>query len=73
MAIGAMRALHETGIKVPENISSIGFNYIKAAKFLNPPLSTVKIHADEMGKTAAKLLYNRNKGQNHPYESNNWN
>lgn len=66
MAIGAMRALHESGIKVPQDISIFSFNDIEAAEFLNPPLSTVKIHADEMGKTAVKLLYDRIQGRTIP-------
>ncbi|KKI89009.1 hypothetical protein WQ54_27635 [Bacillus sp. SA1-12] len=69
MAIGAMRALYEARIKVPQDISIIAFNDIEAAKFLNPPLSTVKIHADEMGKTAAKLLYDRIKGRTIPMKA----
>ncbi len=63
MAIGAMRALHEAKINVPQDLSIIGFNDIEAAEFLNPPLSTVRIHTDEMGKTAVKLIYDRLKGR----------
>lgn len=69
MAIGAMRALHEAKIKVPHALSIIGFNDIEAAEFLNPPLSTVKIHTDEMGKTAVKLLYDRLKGRTIPIKA----
>lgn len=64
MAIGALRALYEEGINVPEDISLISFDDIEAAEFLNPPLSTVKIHAEEMGKMAAKLLWDRLNGRN---------
>ncbi|ULT57655.1 LacI family DNA-binding transcriptional regulator [Neobacillus drentensis] len=59
MAIGAIRALQEAGIKVPEDISVISFDDIEASAFLNPPLSTVKVQTEEMGKTAVKLLYDR--------------
>jgi LacI family transcriptional regulator len=59
MAIGAMKALHEAGIKVPEDISIFSFDDIEAAAFLNPTLSTVKVHTEEMGKTAVKILYDR--------------
>lgn len=69
MAIGAMRALHEAKIKVPQDLSIVGFNDIEAAEFLNPPLSTVKIHTDEMGKTAVKLLYDRLKGRKIPIKA----
>ncbi|WP_285846375.1 galactokinase [Priestia megaterium] len=64
MAIGALRALYEEGINVPEDISLISFDDIEAAEFLNPPLSTVKIHAEEMGRMAAKLLWDRLNGRN---------
>ncbi len=59
MAIGVIRALHEAGIKVPEDISVISFDDIEASAFLNPTLSTVKIPTEEMGKTSVKLLYDR--------------
>ncbi|EZP75852.1 AraC family transcriptional regulator [Parageobacillus genomosp. 1] len=59
MAIGALHAIHQAGLKVPEDISIISFDDIDAAAFLNPPLSTVKIYAYEMGKLAANALYER--------------
>ncbi|MET1030177.1 LacI family DNA-binding transcriptional regulator [Domibacillus tundrae] len=59
MAIGALRALNEAGIQVPEDLSVISFDDIESAAFLNPPLSTVKIHPDELGKAAVKLLADR--------------
>ncbi|MDT3427729.1 LacI family transcriptional regulator [Paenibacillus forsythiae] len=59
MAIGAMKALHEAGIKVPGDISIFSFDDIEASAFLNPTLSTVKVHTEEMGRTAVKLLVDR--------------
>lgn len=59
MAIGALRALNEAGIQVPDNLSVISFDDIESAAFLNPPLSTVKVHPDELGKAAVKLLVDR--------------
>lgn len=56
MAIGAMRALHEEGIKVPEEVSLVGFNDIATSKFLQPSLTTVKIHTEFMGESAVELL-----------------
>ncbi|RAS87786.1 LacI family DNA-binding transcriptional regulator [Priestia endophytica] len=69
MAIGALRVLHEYGIKVPEELSLVSFDDIEAASFLNPPLSTVKVHTCEMGKTAAKLLYDRLTGRRLPIKA----
>lgn len=62
MAIGALHAIHQARLKVPEDISMISFDDIDAAAFLNPPLSTVKIHAYEMGKIAANALHERMSG-----------
>ncbi|MGJ3206030.1 LacI family DNA-binding transcriptional regulator [Geobacillus thermoleovorans] len=62
MAIGALHAIHQEGLKVPEDISIISFDDVDAAAFLNPPLSTVKIYAHEMGKLAANALHERMAG-----------
>ncbi|MBT2697420.1 LacI family DNA-binding transcriptional regulator [Bacillus sp. ISL-40] len=66
MALGVLRALHEASIKVPEEVSVFSFDDIEAAAFMNPRLSTVKVHGDEMGKTAVKMLYDRLKGRSVP-------
>lgn len=57
IAIGAMRALQEHGINIPEDISIIGFDDINAASYTNPPLTTVYTPAFEMGEYAAKIVY----------------
>lgn len=59
MAIGAIRALHEHGIQVPERVSLIGFNDISIAKFFYPPLSTVKVYTEAMGELGVDLLIKR--------------
>lgn len=59
MAIGALRALHEAGIKVPEEMSIIGFNDIAMAEFIQPPLTTIKVHMEYMGETAVELIAER--------------
>lgn len=56
MAIGAMRALHEQGVKVPEQASIIGFNDIEMSKYLQPSLTTVQVHTEFMGESALDLL-----------------
>ena len=66
MAIGALRAIHQAGLKVPEDISIISFDDIDAAAFLNPPLSTVKMYAYEMGEIAVNALYERMNGRSIP-------
>ena len=57
IAIGALRALQEHNIKVPEDISIIGFDDIKAASFTNPPLTTVYAPATLMGEYGANAVY----------------
>ncbi|TDO84347.1 LacI family transcriptional regulator [Halanaerobium saccharolyticum] len=59
MAIGVLRALHEKGIKVPEDISIISINDIPTSKFSIPPLTTVKIHTEFMGMMAVRTLKER--------------
>ncbi|EST10802.1 LacI family DNA-binding transcriptional regulator [Sporolactobacillus laevolacticus] len=56
MAIGAIRALHEHNIQVPERVSLIGFNDISIAKYFYPPLSTVKVYTEVMGELGVDLL-----------------
>ncbi|MFS2223904.1 LacI family DNA-binding transcriptional regulator [Pantoea sp. B65] len=48
MAIGAIKALGEAGLKVPQQVSVLGFDNIPNGPFLNPPLSSVKDPVSEM-------------------------
>lgn len=57
IAIGALRALHEHGIKVPEEISIIGFDDIPASAYTTPPLTTLRAPTKEMGEYGAHLVY----------------
>lgn len=63
MAAGALRALHEQGVRVPEDMAVIGFDDIEVAAFLNPPLTTVRVHTELMGRTAASLMLERLEGR----------
>ena len=56
LAIGAMRALQEATIRVPEDISIIGFNDISVAKYVSPTLTTVKVHTEWMGELAVETM-----------------
>jgi LacI family transcriptional regulator len=66
MAIGAMRAIRERGLEVPEDFSVAGFDDISVSAYLAPPLTTVSHPMEELGRAAArKLLENiRNKRRN---------
>lgn len=63
MAIGVMRAVHESGLRVPEDISLVGFDDIHAAEYLTPPLTTVRVHTEFMGRTAFSMLMERLKDE----------
>ncbi|MCU1298273.1 MAG: putative transcriptional regulator [Acidobacteriaceae bacterium] len=58
-AIGAIRALQDLGLRVPADISVIGFDDIKAAAFSNPRLTTIRQPLSNMGRIAAQCVLNR--------------
>lgn len=64
-ALGAMRELVESGIKVPEEVAVVGFSNEGFGPFVEPSLSTVDQHGTQMGEWAAKLLLKQceNKGK----------
>jgi len=55
-AIGAMSALREMGVRVPGQVSVIGCEDIYMARFVNPPLTTVKLDRKCLGKMAFEIL-----------------
>ena len=56
LAVGAMRALNEHGIRVPEDVSIIGFDDLSLGAFSNPPLTTVHVPKHEVGEIAVRRL-----------------
>jgi DNA-binding LacI/PurR family transcriptional regulator len=58
-AIGAMRAIKEHGLRIPEDISLISIDDIDTAQYLTPMLTTVHIPVEEMGQMTAKTLVSR--------------
>jgi LacI family transcriptional regulator len=58
MAIGAIKAVHKMGKKVPEDISIIGFDGIKLSQATTPELTTIAQPIYEMGEKAAEMLIN---------------
>lgn len=59
MAIGAMKVLSEHNISVPDDVSLIGVNDLSVTEFVTPPLTTIKVYTQEMGKTGVELLNNK--------------
>ena len=64
VAIGAMKALEELKIKIPDDISIVGFADINYASFLKVPLTTVSQPKQEIGESAAKIILNEIEGIN---------
>jgi LacI family transcriptional regulator len=58
-AIGAIRALQDFGLRVPEDVSVIGVDDITAASFNNPRLTTIRQPLSNMGRIAAQTVLNR--------------
>lgn len=56
LAIGAMQAIQEHGLKVPEDIAVIGFNDISVAKYVSPSLSTIQVPTEWMGELALDTM-----------------
>ena len=59
MTMGALRALHEAGIRIPDEIALIGFDDMPWATSLNPPLTAISQPSQEIGSAAAELLLDR--------------
>jgi DNA-binding LacI/PurR family transcriptional regulator len=55
-AIGAMRAIRQEGLRVPEDISVVGFDDIQMAEFTEPPLTTVRLLRTEVARLACDAL-----------------
>jgi LacI family transcriptional regulator len=62
-AIGAIRALMDHGLHVPEDISVVGFDDIQSAAYHNPSLTTIRQPLQHMGTVAARILLQRIRGQ----------
>lgn len=52
LALGTINALHEAGLKVPEDVAVIGFNDVSVAKYVSPALTTIRVSTEWMGELA---------------------
>jgi len=64
LAIGAIRVLNDEGLRVPEDISIVGFDDIDIAKYMNPRLTTISQPITEIGEKTAQALYRQLTGNN---------
>lgn len=56
LAIGAMRAINERGLLVPDDISLIAFNDLSVSKYVNPALSTIRVYTEWIGELAITTM-----------------
>jgi LacI family transcriptional regulator len=66
IAIGALRAIHEAGLKIPEDIGITGFNDNPMSQYTYPPLSSVHVYTEFMGEQALESLVDRIEGRTLP-------
>jgi LacI family transcriptional regulator len=63
MAVGAYKALQSAGLRIPKDVSVVGYDDIDLASYLHPPLTTIKQPIQEMSMAAAQLAIRYLKGQ----------
>ncbi|MBN2148173.1 MAG: LacI family DNA-binding transcriptional regulator [Anaerolineales bacterium] len=56
VALGALQAIQQSGLRVPEDIALCGFDDIPLARFIDPPMTTIQLPAFGLGWAAAELL-----------------
>jgi LacI family transcriptional regulator len=56
MAIGALSALRESGVQIPDDIAVAGFDDIPLARYMDPPLSSVRVPICDLGARAVEIL-----------------
>ncbi|WP_077622726.1 LacI family DNA-binding transcriptional regulator [Sediminibacillus massiliensis] len=66
MAIGALRALQEKHLRVPEDVAIVSFDDIEMAQYASTPLTTIRVHTEQMGRTSLHLLLDRINGREVP-------
>lgn len=59
MAFGAIRAMKEKGLRIPEDMAVVGFNDTPLANYVDPPLSSVEIFVYDLGYNASEILINQ--------------
>ena len=62
MAVGALVAIKEAGLRIPDDIAVVGFDDIPIAKLVSPALTTVAQFQEKLGQRAAEMLFDRLNG-----------
>jgi len=63
IAFGAASALHAAGVRIPEDISLIGFDNVEMASIVQPPLTTISLPISEIGKAAVDIIVRQISGK----------
>ncbi len=63
MAFGAMKAISSKGLKIPDDVSIVGFDDIPFAAWTNPPLTTVRQPLHDIGRKAVEMLIRQIEGE----------
>jgi LacI family transcriptional regulator len=66
VALGALMALREAGLHVPDDVAVVGFDDIPFARLVDPPLTTIAQYPERLGARAAELLLERINGSGPP-------
>lgn len=55
MAVGALDAIARAGLRCPDDVSVVGYNDVRMARFVSPPLTTIEVPAEQLGAEAARM------------------
>jgi LacI family transcriptional regulator len=64
MEIGCYDYIKQLKLQIPKDIGVVGFDDIFVSRYLNPPLTTVHVNIEEVGKKAAELLLKKIQSNN---------
>ena len=67
IAIGAIKAIQEAGLRVPQDICIIGFDDIEECKYINPPLTTIKMDLEKMAEVSTDAIITSIEGEENVY------
>jgi len=59
LAIGAMKAIAEANLRIPQDVALVGYDDIEISAYLHPPLTTVRQPTHQIGETAARILLDK--------------
>jgi LacI family transcriptional regulator len=63
VAFGALAAIRERGLAIPQDMAVVGFDDVRLARYITPPLTTVRLPAYELGARAVEMLIKMVEGE----------